>query len=145
MSKSKELHINIVEFVMNKFMYDSTENLYNNYLLLEELVEKTPHEKITNHFLTNNDHINDSIEDFKRKVDEEVFSLKMFLNLFAPPVLKNIDYKMLSIQKEVLVNESTKQNGKFDGIINLIDNIQDNAVNLMGLPESEVFPNLENE
>jgi len=62
--------------------------------------------------------------------------------------LKNVDFKLLAKQKVELVtviNNGTaegitkKQENALQGILHLIDHIQDQAVNEAGLPEDEVF------
>ena len=64
--------------------------------------------------------------------------------------LSKIDYKMLREQKAILINmiqdwgEADDEQQvidaiKCEGILSLIDAIQDNAVDTLGLPESEVF------
>jgi hypothetical protein len=64
----------------------------------------------------------------------------------TPKFLTDIDWKRLREQKKILV-EMTFTHGKFtleenvalDGIINLIDSLQDYAVDEMGISEKEVF------
>lgn len=60
-------------------------------------------------------------------------------------VLDNIDYAKLRVQKQKLLyvaddselSDETKE--ELQGIVNLIDSLQDYAVDVMGKPESEVF------
>jgi hypothetical protein len=67
-----------------------------------------------------------------------------------PFVLDKIDYTMLKEQKTVLVTLSEQfdtdsmNGGALDGVISLIDSIQDYAVDTLGKAEGEVF-NLESE
>jgi hypothetical protein len=63
-----------------------------------------------------------------------------------PEVLKNIDWSELRAQKSVLlavIDELEKKKDirfeELDGILNLIDSIQDFAVDEMGIPEMSVF------
>lgn len=66
-------------------------------------------------------------------------------------LLKNIDYKMLYNQKQVLVNTqknpllTQNERDALEGVLNLIDSIQDKVVELDILPEEEVFPYLNQE
>lgn len=62
-----------------------------------------------------------------------------------PFILDGIDYTKLKEQKATLINlneqfDTDSMNGQaLDGIISLIDHIQDFAVDVMGKSESEVF------
>jgi len=62
-----------------------------------------------------------------------------------PFILNTVDYTKLKEQKAVLITlneqfDTDSVNGEaLDGIINLLDSIQDFAVDVMGKPESEVF------
>ena len=49
--------------------------------------------------------------------------------------INNIDFKLLKKQKDYLLDE----NEKFEGLINLLDIIQDLAVDKFGFNENEVF------
>lgn len=50
-----------------------------------------------------------------------------------------IDFKELRVQKEWLINNHCgKESRSFDGLLNLIDSIQDSAIGA-GVPEFEVF------
>lgn len=66
-------------------------------------------------------------------------------------LLKNIDYRMLKGQKGylagILENPLLSQNEKdaIEGVLNLLDSIQDKVVELGILPEEEVFPYLNQE
>jgi len=61
--------------------------------------------------------------------------------------IQNIDLNLLREQKEILLelqykttaNISAKEFEALDGLINLIDHIQDQAVEQHGLDENEVF------
>ena len=64
----------------------------------------------------------------------------------------NMDWKLLREQKETLlrmIRENTDDCLDFDevetlqGMINMIDEIQDQAVDNLDVPEKEVFPDLE--
>ena len=61
-------------------------------------------------------------------------------------VLENVDLEALRYQKEALIAVIDFFNSKesLTGILHLIDSIQDYAVDVAGLPESEVY-NLTNE
>lgn len=70
--------------------------------------------------------------------------------------IKNIDFNLLREQKKILIELQYRNDSKglnivqrkefeaLEGIINLIDNIQDEAIEQLGLSEEEVF-NLEKE
>lgn len=57
-----------------------------------------------------------------------------------PHFLSNIDLKLLAKQKRYLISLESDQ---VDGIVILIDYIQDYLVNELGYPEDVVFPKLE--
>ena len=65
--------------------------------------------------------------------------------------VKNIDYRMLTGQKRSLVkiqeNPLLSQNEKdtIEGVLNLLDALQDKVVENKILPEAEVFPYLNTE
>lgn len=67
-----------------------------------------------------------------------------------PLFIKNINWKLLREQKEVLVNIVysdlliTTMSNQLEGIVHLIDALQDYAVDYMRLSDKDVF-NLENE
>jgi len=69
----------------------------------------------------------------------------------APEFIQRIDWKLLREQKATLLgiqkfaNVYTKEVNALEGIINLIDNIQDFACDEMGLSDKEVFNLNENE
>ena len=62
-----------------------------------------------------------------------------------PFILDNIDYSKLKDQKQKLIyvaddSDLTQETrDQLQGIVNLIDSLQDFAVDVMGKPESEVF------
>ncbi len=51
----------------------------------------------------------------------------------------NIDWQQLRDDKEILISMNIELPHNFDGLINLIDTIQDQAVDVHGLSEEEVF------
>jgi hypothetical protein len=68
--------------------------------------------------------------------------------------INNINFPLLSKQKTSLINmigdwessddvEKREQASDVEGILNLIDYIQDYATDVKGIPQKEVFPNLE--
>jgi predicted ATPase len=66
-------------------------------------------------------------------------------------LIKNIDYRMLTSQKQTLLKLqenpvlSQREKDVIEGIINLIDTLQDKAVDSKILTEAEVFPYLNTE
>lgn len=144
MGKSNELHREIVKFVMNKFIFDSTENFYDHYLDLQDLNENQLNIPVEIKFTLNSLYNIETLGGLKKAVDNEIEACNVLLNTFTPPVLKGIDYKLLAEQKGELIDNSHINNNKFDGLINLIDNIQDYAVDYMGLSDETVFPIVDN-
>ena len=63
--------------------------------------------------------------------------------------LSNIDWALLARQKTSIFNaiDTAIPSDKrlLSGVVSLLDNIQDHAVDQLGIPESEVFPHLESE
>ena len=66
----------------------------------------------------------------------------------TPDCIKNIDWKLLRKQKRTLLktiikletgDEDDPVTDDLDGILHLIDSIQDYAVDVLGLPEHEVM------
>lgn len=51
----------------------------------------------------------------------------------------NIDWQQLRNDKEILISMNIGHPHNFDGLINLVDAIQDQAVEVHGIPEEEVF------
>lgn len=51
----------------------------------------------------------------------------------------NIDWQQLRDDKELLTSMNIAHPHNFDGLIHLIDDIQDQAVDVHGLSEGEVF------
>lgn len=67
-----------------------------------------------------------------------------------PKFIENIDWNLLREQKELLINVQDKiiienEKNAIEGILFLIDAMQDYAVDEMGLTEVEVFGELLNE
>ena len=66
----------------------------------------------------------------------------------AEKVIRNIDWDKLKTQKEFLLHAITKETGmahdSLNGIIHLLDAIQDCAVDYLGIEEAKVF-NLSND
>lgn len=58
-----------------------------------------------------------------------------------PAFIWRIDWAELKVQKKFLMDIINNMDGcvEFDGILHLIDAIQDYAVDVMGIPEKEVF------
>ncbi len=53
---------------------------------------------------------------------------------------KRIDWKLLREQKSYLLNLSeTSPSDDLDGVVTLIDDLQDYAVDMLGFPEDTVF------
>ena len=65
----------------------------------------------------------------------------------TPDCIKNIDWKLLRKQKRTLLKTIIEMDkgddnpdvDDLDGILHLIDNLQDYAVDVLGLPEHEVM------
>ena len=55
--------------------------------------------------------------------------------------IKNVDFNKLRTQKEILINmmQDWSKANELEGLLNLIDEIQDYAVDVLGVDESEVF------
>lgn len=69
-------------------------------------------------------------------------TLEEFIGKIDLPMLKDQKRALYSIRSEVL---SEEQEDALTGIINLIDAIQDYAVDVMGVPKNEVFNLTEDE
>lgn len=54
----------------------------------------------------------------------------------TPEFIKNIDWKLLEVQKQFLIDFNHPHS---DGIVSLIDSIQDYAVDELGMDENVVF------
>ena len=54
-------------------------------------------------------------------------------------LIKNIDWAELKEQKLALIDSLAGMDGKGEGILSLIDALQDFAVDQLGIPEDEVF------
>jgi len=79
-------------------------------------------------------------ENYKEGIDKPIISI--------PEFLQKMDWSLLKTQKHALLytDESTwdnRQRKSIQGILNLIDTIQDYSVDVMGLSEKEVFNLLE--
>ena len=64
----------------------------------------------------------------------------------AKKLIKSIDWQLLADQKKTLLNlqlPNADDQNNIDGLINLLNNIQDYAVDVLGIPESTVFPYME--
>lgn len=62
----------------------------------------------------------------------------------AENIIRNIDFNMLRVQKTALLSIreellSPEQGDALEGIVNLIDAVQDYAVDVMGMDKYEVF------
>ena len=88
-------------------------------------------------------------EDYKDVIDELVlsdagidnFNTGVYYHIVDKPYLefiKNIDWNLLREQKAYLINTGIETE-PMDGIIHLIDALQDYSVDTMGLSEKEVF------
>lgn len=73
---------------------------------------------------------------FRLEFDETQIELTKVKNT-SDELLQNIDYKALMLQKESLV--ANTHNEEVNGVIHLIDAIQDHAVDVLGKSEQEVF------
>lgn len=54
-------------------------------------------------------------------------------------LLRRIDWKLLREQKTWLLEQAVLGSKAAEGLTNMLDVIQDGAVGLLGVPESEVF------
>lgn len=54
-------------------------------------------------------------------------------------LIKNIDWNQLRDDKEQLISLNITHSHNFDGLIHMIDGIQDYAVDVLGVSEEEVF------
>ena len=76
----------------------------------------------------------------QRELEQELVKVREELSYKTPSCIRNIDWEMLKKQKDFLISQDLAccpEN--FDGIISLINALQDYAVDIMGLSEEEVF------
>lgn len=87
------------------------------------------------------------------KVTEESTNNSVIVDNTAHQLIERIDWTKLSEQKDILVrmiqgwgeadDDTQKEEGKIaGGLLSLLDTIQDHAVDVMGVKENIVFPNL---
>lgn len=104
---------------------------------------------------------NEHVDSLLDMINDHISELKSILEKNIPEFIKNIDWQLLKDQKndllttiidlaydakeankageEKLASRLTKQSQSIQGIINLIDSIQDYVVDELNIPEKEVF------